>query len=372
MTILIIGSYSPSLINFRGDLIQAMCRLGHDVYAAAPDESEYVNEILNGWGVKYISVPMDRTGMSIHKDAFTLWSLFRVIKRIKPDIVLSYTIKPVLYGSIAAGICNVKRVFSMITGLGWLFNDDNNGKNSYLRKTVEALYRYAASRNNAFIFQNPDDQSSFIKKKIITPEKTFRVHGSGVNTSLFIYSPPPINPLRFLFIGRLVKEKGLLEFIKASSYLKQRYPEVLFEIVGGLDSNPGSITRQYFDYLNSENSVLLHGHVDDVRPYLLSASVFTLPSYSEGTPRTALEAMSTGRPLVMTDSPGCRETVINGENGFLVPVKDSTALAAAMEKFIVNPSLIEPMGKRSRQIAEDLYDVNKVNADILWIMGLNT
>ena len=337
----------------------------------APDYNAMVEHTLSEWGVHYKTVFIDRTGTNLFRDFCAVRSLYKAIKRIQPDVVLSYTIKPVIYGSIAAGWYGVKSINSMVTGLGWGFNKELNLKGRLIRNIIIRMYRYAAKQNSAVIFQNPDDQQVFIDEGIVTASKTYRIYGSGADIDHYTYSPPPKGPIRFLFIGRLIREKGLLDFIEACKRLKQSYPEIECDVLGGFDTNPGAVSKDLLNRLNSENVINLPGRVDDVRPYIRRASVFVLPSYyGEGTPRTALESMAMGRPLIMADSPGCRETVAEGENGFLVPVKDPVALAGAMEKFIKNPGLIVPMGKRSREIAEEKYDVRKVNRDIIRILGV--
>jgi glycosyltransferase involved in cell wall biosynthesis len=371
MKILVIGSYAKSLTNFRGSMLRAFRDKGHDVVALAPDYNKEVEETLSAWGVQYVTAYINRTGTNPLQDIRTLLALRKAIKQIQPDIVFNYTIKPVIYGSIAAGWCGTRKVYSMITGLGWVFNEDLSLKGRLLRNIIVRLYRYAARKNNGLIFQNPDDRRVFVNAGIVPENKTHRIYGSGVDVTHFACTQPPESPIRFLFIGRLIREKGLMEYIEACRFLKQKYPDIKCDILGRIDTNPGGIGAEELASFSAKKAVSFHGQQNDVRPFLQQSSVFVLPSYyGEGTPRTALEAMATGRPLVMADSPGCRETVVEGENGFLVPVKDPVALARAMEKFIKTPNLIAPMGKKSRKIAEEKYDVHKVNQDIIRILGL--
>lgn len=371
MKVLVIGAYTKSLITFRGHMLRIFYVKGHEVIAIAPDSNEEVETTLAEWGVQYVNVFFKRVGSCPIQDMQSLWALYTTIKRIKPDLVFSYTIKPVIYGSIAASWAGVPKIYSMITGLGWTFNSAPGIKGKLLRRMVIQLYKISAKRNNALIFQNPDDQNLFIQLGIVKPGKTHRIYGSGVDLSHYSYSTPPLDPVRFLFIGRLIKEKGLLEFVEACRILKSQYPDIQCDVLGRLDTNPGGITTECLTAYSEAEIVKFHGQQEDVRPFLEQASVFVLPSYyGEGTPRTALEAMATGRPLIMGDSPGCRETVKGGENGFLVPVRNPAALAVLMEKFITNPDFITPMGQKSRQIAEEKYDVHKVNQDIIKILGL--
>ncbi len=370
MIILVISSYTPSLMNFRGAMLRTFVDKGHKVIAVGPDHDQKIIDGLAKWGVEFKRVSLDRNGSNPFLDLCTLVRLYNMIRKLNPDLVLSYTIKPVIYGSIAASWVGAPKIYSMITGLGWAFNSSTSLKQRIVQLFVKKLYASALRKNNGVIFQNPDDQKEFIDKKIVSPELTHRIYGSGVDLSHFQYSNPPTRPVRFLFIGRFVKDKGIVEFIKACNAVFSKHPKTVFHLVGWHDSNPGSLTVNAINELDTNHCIVNHGKLEDVRPIIIDSSVFILPSYREGTPRTALEAMAMGRPLIMADTPGCRETVIGGENGFLVPAKDTDALVAAMEKFINNPEMIEPMGKKSRQIAEELYDVHKVNADIMRILGL--
>lgn len=371
MRILIISSYSESLINFRGDLLNAFKNRGHQVVTLGPDNNGVFEERLKMLGCTYRAYYLNRTGLNPFNDLSSIKSLLKIIREEKPDLVLSYTIKPVIYGSIAASWAGVPHIYSMITGLGWAFNPPVSLKQRIIQSIVKKLYAYALRKNKAVIFQNPDDQNDFIKNEIVSPDITHRVYGSGVDLNHYTYFLPSTNPISFVFMGRFVRDKGIVEFIRACNQIYLNYPNTRFHLVGWSDTNPSAISADMINELDNNQCITNHGQLDDVRQILSDASVFVLPSYREGTPRTALEAMAMGRPLIMADTPGCRETVVESENGFLVPAKDAAALAAAMEKFIINPDLVVVMGKKSRQIAEELYDVHRVNADILRIMGLN-
>jgi glycosyltransferase involved in cell wall biosynthesis len=367
--ILIFGGYAKSLINFRGELIKDMVRLGHQVVGMAP-ESGFERE-LNVIGAQYQHVPLQRTGLSPLKDFATLRQLVKEFKRLQPDILLSYTIKPVIYGSLAARSAGVPRVYSMITGLGYVFAG-RSLKQKLLLRLVRMLYRQALCKNARVFFQNPDDIEVFEKFNLLpNGDSAVLINGSGVDIKKFSYVKAETNPVTFLLIARLIREKGISEFVDAARLLKPRYPEARFQILGPLDSNPSAIRQEEIGAWQSEGIIEYLGATGDVRPYISDSSVFVLPSfYPEGTPRSILEAMSMGRPVITTDAPGCRETVRHNVNGFLVPVKDSRALAGAMESFIANPSLVTEMGIRSRVTAEEKYDVRKVNRSILESMNL--
>ena len=366
--VVIISQYSPSLINFRGDLIRAMVELGHEVICLGP-EAGY-KQPLQELGADYRQIPLHRTGLNPLKDVKTLFSLRKALKEIKPDIVFSYTVKPIVYGSIAAHMAGVRQMYAMITGLGYVFIGQTF-KQKLLTQIVAFLYRRGLKYNQVVFFQNPDDLHLFVSKSIVPKTaKPVLVNGSGVNIEKFAFAPPKLSPVTFLLIARLIKDKGILEYVESARLLKQKYPDARFQLLGPLDINPAAITQEQLERWTKEGIIEYLGKTNDVRPYIADASVFVLPSYREGTPRSVLEAMSMGRPIITTDAPGCRETVIDGRNGFLVPVKDVDTLKSAMEKFILNPDLIVQMGEQSHIIAEEKYDVRKVNRAILQEMGL--
>ena len=367
--IVIISHYSPSLINFRGDLIRAMVELGHKVICLGPEAG--FEQPLQELGADYRQIPLHRTGLNPLKDVKTLFSLRKVLKEIKPDIVFSYTVKPIVYGSIAAHMAGVRRMYALISGLGYVFIGQTF-KQRLLTQIVAFLYRRGLKYNQVVFFQNPDDLHLFVSKSIVPKTaKPVLVNGSGVNIEKFAFAPPKLSPVTFLLIARLIKDKGILEYVESARLLKQKYPDARFQLLGPLDINPAAITQEQLERWSKEGIIEYLGKTNDVRPYIADASVFVLPSfYREGTPRSVLEAMSMGRPIITTDAPGCRETVIDGRNGFLVSVKDVDALKSAMEKFIQEPDLISQMGKQSRIIAEEKYDVRKVNRVILQEMGL--
>ena len=322
-------------------------------------------------GAQYRSIPLQRTGINPVKDLHTLWVLVGVLKELKPDVVFSYAIKPVIYGSLAARVAKIPQVYSMISGLGYVFVGGSL-KQRVLLRLVQFLYQQAMSNNNKIFFQNPDDIRVLKAMNILTSEQqAVLINGSGVDIDKFAYTKPQAKPLTFLLIARLIWDKGIGEYVAAARLIKKRYPDVAFKILGSLDSNPAAISREQVENWVQEGLIEYLGETNDVRPYIAESSVYVLPSYyREGTPRSVLEAMSMGRAVITTDAPGCRETVRHGVNGFLVPVKDSRALAEAMERFILNPELISDMGVKSREIAMEKYDVHKVNRVIMQTMGL--
>lgn len=366
---LMIAGFARSLLNFRGPLLKEMISRAHDVIACAPDATRELAEELRQMGVAYISYPLARTGLSPAQDLKSYFALKKIIQEVKPDKLLAYTAKPVIYSSLAAGSVKGIQVYSMITGLGYAFVN-NSLKRKPLNLLVSSLFRIALRKNSCVFFQNPEDKQLFIEKGLISTQMPAVItNGSGVDLDWYQPVPLPDKPV-FLFVGRLLKEKGVREFYEAASLLKSKYPCAVFNLVGGLDSNPASITQSELNEWQDQKVVDYLGKYQDVRLAYTDAQVFVLPSYREGTPRTVLEAMAMGRPIVTTDAPGCRETVINEENGLLVPPQNITALAEAMERIILDPSLAHKMGQASVQMAKEKYDVHKVNKVILDAMGL--
>ena len=372
MKILVVAGLAESLINFRGPLLAALLAKGLQVHVAAANlpEGNAVRQELLALGCVVHNVPMHRTGTNPFSDAFTLWRLWRLMSSIRPSYVLGYTIKPVIYGSFAAWLAGVPRIFALITGLGYAFQGPANTRGR-LRALVQRLYSLALRRTHKVFFQNPDDQALFRSLGLLPPSTpSCVVNGSGVDVAAFAVAPLPPKP-HFLLIARLLGDKGVREYAKAAQITRALYPQALFSLVGWIDENPDAISQSELDAWVQSGTLDYLGRLSDVRPAIEACSVYVLPSYREGTPRTVLEAMAMGRPVITTDAPGCRETVVEGNNGFLVPVKSVDALADAMARFIMDPKLAGRMGQRARQIAVDKYDVHKVNAVMLREMGLS-
>lgn len=369
MKILVVGGIARSLVNFRGPLLQALVQAGNEVLAASGAGSDHVTNELPKIGVQFCPVPLTRAGLNPLGDLKTLLALRALIRREKPDCVLAYTAKPVIYGNLAARGLPGTRVYSMITGLGYGFGA-HNLRQRITGQLVQTLYRAALKNTSGVFFQNPDDGEEFLGRGLLAFDAPVTlINGSGVDLDWYAPQPLPQEP-RFLLIARLLADKGIREYVAAARTLKTRYPQAQFRIVGNIDANPLSISADELEAWQAEGVIEYLGTLDDVRPALADTQVYVLPSYREGTPRTVLEAMAMGRPIITTDAPGCRETVDEGENGFLVPIKDAEALAAAMERFILEPDLAVRMGSASLQLARSKYDVHKVNVAIMQGMGL--
>jgi glycosyltransferase involved in cell wall biosynthesis len=374
MKILVLAGLAESLVRFRGNLLTTLVQRGLKVHATAPNLSadQRTKNALCDMQCICHDVPIARTGINPIADVRALLALVRLMRREKPSHFLGYTVKPVVYGLLAARFAGVKHRVALITGLGSAFNIDAVGIHRLLQLIVKLLYKLALTRATLVMFQNPDDRDLFVRLGLVPRQRTALVNGSGVPLDEFPYRPPaPDDACHFILVGRLNRDKGIYEYMEAARRVKACYPRAVFHLVGWIDSNPTAIRQSDLEDWIREGLVVYHGRVSDVQSRLAASHVFVLPScHGEGTPRAALEAMAVGRAVITTDAPGCRETVIDGENGFLVPVRDADALAQAMQRFLEDPGLSSRMGQRSRQIAEEKYDVNKVTAQMLRHMGL--
>lgn len=370
MRFLLIASFPDSLLHFRGPLIDALLASGQSVHVAAPDLpfSSPIRSRLEAKGVSVHNIPLQRTATNPGADLRLLIHLVRLLRQVRPQRVLGYTIKPVVYGMLAAWLARVPQRFALITGLGYAFQDGD--RRGVLRSLVKRLYSLSLGRAHKVFFQNPDDEGLFRKLGLVPARvPSCVVNGSGVDLAFYGVAPLPVGH-HFLLVARLLGDKGVREYAEAARRIRLQRPDVVFHLVGWLDENPDAISQQELDGWIEDGTIVFHGRLADVRPAVAGCSVYVLPSYREGTPRTVLEAMSMGRAIITTDTPGCRETVVNGENGFLVPVRTVDELVAAMLRFIEDPVLIEKMGSRSRAIAEEKYDVHKVNSVMLREMGI--
>lgn len=372
--ILIVASTPESLLNFRGTLINSLIDRAFEVHVASPsmDRNINISEALTRRGVKCHTVLLTRTGLNPLEDLRTMISLYRLMKVIKPNFFLGYTIKPVVWGLKAAHLAGIENRVALITGLGYAFTGKSAGLRKFVQKIARLLYKSSLRKASLIFFQNPDDLNDFSSLGLLDRWcSTKLINGSGVDIEKFSFTlTPPLKTINFLLIARLLGDKGIREYIAAAREILVKYPHARFHLVGGLDTNPNSILEKEVNSWLKEGVLHWHGALSDVRPWLAKSHVYVLPSYREGTPRSVLEAMSMGRPIITTDAPGCRETVIEGQNGFLVDVKSVDQLVVAMERFIKQPELIKSMGKRSREIACEKYDVHKVNNVMLKAMGI--
>ena len=366
------AGFAESIVAFRGALIRELLQAGCEVHVAAPGLAALtqVGPALGLTEDRLHDIPMARAGTNPLADTGTLVALYRLMRSLRPDAVLPYTIKPVIYGTLAAWLARVPRRFALVTGLGYAFTGERKGVVQWL---VRLLYAAALARATKVFFQNPDDERLFRQIGILPASvPSVVVNGSGVDVSAFAVVPLPLAPPSFLLIARLLGDKGVREYADAARRVKAKYPHARFSLAGWIDENPNAIRQTELDDWVETGIIEFLGKLSDVRPAIAAATVYVLPSYREGTPRTVLEAMAMGRPIITTDVPGCRETVVDGENGYLVPVKSVDALVGAMTRLIETPGLAARMGACSRRIAEDKYDVHKVNAVMLREMGIAT
>jgi len=368
MKVVVLSSHTPSLFWFRTDMMLAFIKAGCEVVAAGNEPEEAWAEKFADLGVKYRRIDVQRNGTNPLKDLKTLKSIHALLKEEKPDKIFCYQAKTVIYGCLAARMLKIRDVFPLIAGLGSVFLT-NGLKASVVRQILVTEYRLALKYAKKVFFQNRDDSGVFIKHKIVSPSDIVYISGSGVNTEKFNVTELPEIPA-FLNISRLIKDKGIREYLDACRIVKKEHPEYRCLLVGPYDSNPTAITEQELSEYINDGTVEYFGEQSDVKPYLAQASIYVLPSYHEGTPKTVLEAMACGRAVITTDAPGCRETVIGNANGILVEPKNHTILAQKMLELASDPELVHEMGKAGRKLAEEKFSVVKVNETILSTMGI--
>ena len=370
MKVVVIGGWAPSLVNFRKPLLMALRARGHDVVAMAGEADAATTATLREMGIGFEPLPLHRAATSIAKDGALLLELVRLLRKHAPDAVLSYTIKPVVYGSIAARLAGVKRRAALITGLGYTFVPAASRRHQFVAKVAHQLYRIGLRACQTVLFQNPDDRHEMVARRLVPPHaRTLIVRGSGVDLQEFADTPLPASPPTFIFVGRLLADKGIREFVDMARRVRAAYPASRFVVVGWLDPNPMSVTQPELDSWVAAGLIEYAGVVRDVRPLLARAHVLVLPSYREGTPRSVLEAMSMGRAIITTDAPGCRETIVHRESGLLVPVRDGAALGAAGCELAGDPALLHKLARGARYRAETLYDANVVAGQMIDALG---
>lgn len=365
MKIVIIAPSVRSVATKRDDLIRVLQDAGAEVLVILPrqDVSAFA------WAyeqipAEYRMINMVRGGLNPFGNWATQRELTAILREVKPDIVFNYAVKPTIFGTFAALKARVPRVVSMVTGAGYLFGSNPNLKQRILRALTLPLYRKAGRANAKMIFQNPDDRQMFIDLGIVPdPADAVLVNGSGVDLNQFAPSDPPKDgKIRFIMISRLIAEKGFKEYGEATAALRAVYPDQFESLhLGGIDPHSFNKIENTAPFV--AQGIDFKGFQTNVSEWLASSSVFVLPSYyPEGIPRSGIEALAIGRPVISTDSPGCRELVVDGENGFKIPPRNTEALRQAMERFITDPDLVAKMGAASGQIARERFDILKVNA----------
>lgn len=367
MRIIIVSPKNKTVFNFRGDLIRDMIAKGHEVVVLGPNR-DFVEDVLALGVSEFVEVKLVKDNTSIMGDLVYLKNLIQILRKQKPDLVFGYTIKPVIYGSIAAKLTGVPHIYAMVTGLGRVYASGGL-KAKTVRLIIKVLYKQAFLCCDKVIFQNGDDIQELVKEKYLPKEKTVRVNGSGVNMIRFSRTPLPEKPV-FLMVSRVIREKGVMEFCQAARSVKQVCPDARFILLGGLDASIGALKKEDIQPFIDDGSIEFPGEVKDPVAFYQQCSVFVLPSYyREGLPRTLLEAMSCGRAIITTDWPGCREPVEDGVNGFMIPVKDAAALAQRMETLSKDHDLVIRMGAAAYETCRQKYEVSIINAQMRDVIG---
>ncbi len=365
MKIIVFSEFSKYLDLSHEELLHEMVIRGHEVYAIGPETSDEGR--LKKLGIGFLKLSFrQHTVNPIHDLLLLLW-LVRIMKKIKPDLYLGYTLKPAVYGSIAALLSGVKRRYVMITELSSLFVKKRHGGKT-LKSTARLLYKAGFYCSTSVFFQNRDDRKVMLKLKLLARRKSLVIRGPGVNLDYYQPCPMPRRPI-FLFAGSVSRDKGICEYMQAAALLKVHNPEARCWIVGAADPGEESVSEEIM-HLAEEGSIRYFGVAEDIRPYLNDCRFFVFPSYREGIPRSVLEAMAVGRPIITTDAPGCRETVIDGRNGFLVPVGDDMELFDRMQWLLKHPREAEEMAWESLLLVQKKYDMHKVNRSMLKKMHL--
>ncbi|WP_272694360.1 glycosyltransferase family 4 protein [Providencia sp. PROV036] len=363
---LVSQNVSPGHLIFRRDLIKNLVKEGHTVYAFAIDYTNSTENAIIKLGAIPIRYTLQRTGLNPLKDFATIFQLTQLFKEYQIDSVFSFFIKPSMYGTLAAKFAKCSIKIAMIEGLGFIHTPSASGE-TFKKKLLKIVHGLLASLTYAYadkiLFLNPDDPKDLKKFTLLNKDKIEVFGPIGLNLENYPYQKVKIDKtIRFIFIARLLREKGIFEYIAAAEKIKSKYNNVEFVVLGGLDEeNPGGIKLNQLKELVNNNTIIYPGFVDNIPRWISSAHVFVLPSsYREGVPRSTQEAMAIGRAIITTNVPGCKETVKDGYNGFLVSKWNVDELVIAMENFLLNPTLIETMGDASYKIAVNNFDEKKI------------
>lgn len=346
-------------LSHRKDIALAASKAGYDVTVVAKDTGKRGE--IEEMGLRFVDLPIRPTGMNLWEEGKTLRFLMRLYRKEKPDIVHHVGLKNILWGSLAAKFVGTRGVVNAVSGLGILFSQE---KKSVLSEMILRVLRYAHHRRNVrVIFQNQEDQELFIRNRIVEEENSCMIKGSGVDLSLYAFTPEPqTGKIRILFAARMVKEKGVFVLTEAAELLRREFEDkVEFLLCGGLSDNPEAIQEEELKARCDGRYIRWLGYRDDMKKLLESCHIVAFPSYyREGVPKSLIEATAIGRPIVTTDSIGCRDTVEEGVNGFLIPVKDAEALAGRLERLIEDRDLRRKMGENSRTLAEKYFSLKEV------------
>lgn len=359
MKVMIMANFDVGLYQFRRELIESLLEQ-HEVLLSLPDGD--LIRPLEDMGCKFIDTPVDRRGINPVTDLKLFISYIKLLRQQKPDLVITYTIKPNVYGGLACRMLGIPYGVN-ITGLGTAFQ-----KQGMLRKLVTFLYRVALKKAKVVFFENSANMELFLEEKIVVSGQSHLLSGAGVNLEHYAYSPyPKKEGTRFLFVGRVMKEKGIEELFSVMERLCAKGMDCTLDVLGGYEENYADIIRHYED----AGWLRYHGYVMDVRPYIEKTHCFVLPSYHEGMANTNLECAAMGRPIITSNIPGCREAVLEGRSGLLCQPQDTDSLYEAMKYFLSLPAeTCAQMGKTGRRHMEDTFDKKKVVAETMMKLGL--
>lgn len=372
MKICILGNQSRAISNFWTILMKHMQKYKHEIICIVPNTDQVYNEKLQSLNIKLIHYDLSRKGLNPFDDYKTFKQLLNIFKEIKPDLLFTSTIKPVIYGCLAAKIAKIPNIYAVITGLGYAFEKDNLFKKCIFL-IGSLLYKFALNNISGIFFQNKDDAETFKQSHILNNKSNILfARGTGVDTEKFALTKIPDikQTLNFLLIGRLLIAKGIIEFANAARLLKKDFPTTKFSILGPKESGPGSLDINEIKKWEEEGIIEYLGESIDVRPYIAKCHALVLPSWREGVPTAIMEGMSMGRCAIVTDVPGCREVIEDGFNGYLCKKGDYESLAKAIRKLIKNPNDILIMGDRSREIATKNFDAHIVANKMIYDMKI--
>ncbi|WP_457804789.1 glycosyltransferase family 4 protein [Vibrio cholerae] len=352
MKLIMVANTAWSVFNFRHTLIKDLLSSGVELYVIAPEDK--FSAKLVDMGCQVLDLPMQAKGVNPIADLALMLRLLRHYREIKPDFIIHYTIKPNIYGSLAAKLAGIPSL-AITTGLGYTFVNQN-----VVSQVAQQLYKFAFRYPKEVWFLNEDDRSVFLEHHLIEPDKAVLLHGEGVNLNHFVPSDKPQSDenIRFLLIARMLRDKGVCEFVEAARQIRQRYPNAIFQLLGDCSVlNPSVIGREEIALWEKEGIVEYLGTTDDVRPIIAQADCLVLPSYREGIPRTMIESAAMAKPLIVSDAPGCRDVVLDGQTGYLCEVKNAKALAQRCEQFLtLSDSEKQAMGKAGRSFMEAKFD----------------
>ena len=346
-------------LSHRKDIALSAQKNGYDVTVVTKDTGK--KQYIEALGLKVIDLPMNRSGQNIIEELYTCWFLYRFYRREKPDIIHHVGLKAILWGTLAAKLAKVHGVVNAVSGLGIFFSEENK---SLVSKLLPKVLRFSHHRKNlAVIFQNEEDKGLFLKNRIIKEEQAFMIKGSGVDLNQYCYTPElESEKIKVLFTARMIVEKGVSVLVDAALKLKEKYGDkVEFLLCGGLDDNPKAIKEEELKAVRDGGYIQWLGYPTDVLELLKSCHIVAFPSYyKEGLPKSLIEAAAVGRPIVTTNSIGCKETVVDGYNGYLIPVKDSETLAEKLNILFEDENLRRNMGRNSRILAEKDFSIENV------------